>query len=352
MLGRDAVQLDEKGIRELIRGQVIMVTGAGGSIGAELCRQIASHEPNVLVLVERSEPALFQIEQEIASAQRGMRVASRVTNVTNRERMADVFREFAPSIVFHAAAHKHVPLMESQPIEAILNNAFGTQVIAELAVAHGVKKVVLVSTDKAVNPTSVMGATKRLAELILTELQLQTSQTHFAAVRFGNVLGSSGSVIPIFRKQIADGGPVRVTHPEVTRYFMTIPEAVGLVLQCAWQAKGGEVFVLDMGEPVKILDLARQMIELSGLKPDQDIQIEFTGLRPGEKLYEEPIHVSEAVTRTAHPKILTLRKSGDLQRVAVIGRLNELLHDAEPKSVEATKDWISSVVEEYKLWRV
>lgn len=352
LLGRDAVQLDEKGIRELIRGQVIMVTGAGGSIGAELCRQIASHEPNVLVLVERSEPALFQIEQEIASAQRGMRVASRVTNVTNRERMADVFREFAPSIVFHAAAHKHVPLMESQPIEAILNNAFGTQVIAELAVAHGVKKVVLVSTDKAVNPTSVMGATKRLAELILTELQLQTSQTHFAAVRFGNVLGSSGSVIPIFRKQIADGGPVRVTHPEVTRYFMTIPEAVGLVLQCAWQAKGGEVFVLDMGEPVKILDLARQMIELSGLKPDQDIQIEFTGLRPGEKLYEEPIHVSEAVTRTAHPKILTLRKSGDLQRVAVIGRLNELLHDAEPKSVEATKDWISSVVEEYKLWRV
>lgn len=352
LLGRDAVQLDEAGIRELIRGQVVMVTGAGGSIGSELCRQIASHEPSILVLVERSEPSLFQIEQEIASTHRGLRVASRVTNVTNRERMTEVFREFAPSIIFHAAAHKHVPLMESQPIEAILNNAFGTQVIAELAIANGARKVVLVSTDKAVNPTSVMGATKRLAELILTELQAQTSQTHFAAVRFGNVLGSSGSVIPIFRKQIADGGPVRVTHPDITRYFMTIPEAVGLVLQCAWQAKGGEVFVLDMGEPVKILDLARQMIELSGLKPDLDIQIEFSGLRPGEKLYEEPIHVSEAVTRTAHPKILTLRQSGCLQPVAVIDRLNDLLCGDEGQSVESTKKWISSVVEEYKLWSV
>lgn len=350
LLGRDAVQLDEGGIRSMITGQTILVTGAGGSIGSELCRQIASHSPGCLVLIERSEPALFQIEQEIQSLHPGLRVESRVTSVTNRDRLSAVFRELKPSIVFHAAAHKHVPLMESQPVEAILNNAFGTHVTAELSVEHHVRKFVLVSTDKAVNPTSVMGATKRVAELILTELQAGTN-TQFAAVRFGNVLGSSGSVIPVFRKQIAAGGPVRVTHPEITRYFMTIPEAVGLVLQCAFQARGGEVFVLDMGEPVKILDLARQMIELSGLKPDADVRIEFTGLRPGEKLYEEPIHVSEAVTRTAHPKILTLRSGGNNGPARVIASLNQVMQGGPALSAEEAKEWLSSVVAEYQSWR-
>jgi len=350
LLGREAVQLDEDGIKTMIGGKVIMVTGAGGSIGSELCRQIGSHAPEKLILVERSEPALFQIEQELRSLFPWLCIEPLASSVTQQHRMEDVFQCFRPTIVFHAAAHKHVPLMEAQPAEAILNNCFGTLTVARLAAACGAEKFVLVSTDKAVNPTNVMGATKRLAELVLTELQSGPESTRFAAVRFGNVLGSSGSVIPVFRQQIAAGGPVRVTHPEITRYFMSIPEAVGLVLQCAWQSKGGEVFVLDMGDPVKIVDLARQMIELSGFKPDADIKIEFTGLRPGEKLYEEPIHTNENVTRTGHPKILVLREENRSSGLAVIGDLQGLIQEMPSNDVPRLKAWLGSRIPEYKIW--
>jgi len=264
--------------------------------------------------------------------------------------MAEIFARHHPDIVFHAAAHKHVPLMESQPGEAILNNVFGTFVVASLSAEYGVEKFVLVSTDKAVNPTNVMGATKRLAELVICELQQASPEAQFAAVRFGNVLGSSGSVIPVFRRQISAGGPVKVTHPEITRYFMSIPEAVGLVLQCAWQAGGGEVFVLDMGAPVKIVDLARQMIELSGFKADQDIKIEFTGLRPGEKLFEEPIHVSENVSRTAHDKILTLRDEDRVMAGHVIRDLLALLENPDTLHVDDFKSWLAARIPEYRVW--
>lgn len=347
LLGREPVRLDEDGIKTMIAGKAILVTGAGGSIGSELCRQIGSHAPGKLILVERSEPALFQIEQELRAMFPQLGIEPLASSVTQQHRMEDIFQCHRPSIVFHAAAHKHVPLMEAQPAEAILNNCFGTLTVARLAADFGAEKFVLVSTDKAVNPTNVMGATKRLAELVLSEME---GATYFAAVRFGNVLGSSGSVIPVFRQQIAAGGPVRVTHPEITRYFMSIPEAVGLVLQCAWQAKGGEVFVLDMGDPVKIVDLARQMIELSGFKPDQDIKIEFTGLRPGEKLYEEPIHTDENVTRTGHPKILILRDEKRPSNRAVIGDLLGFVHEMPRNDVARLKEWLGARIPEYKIW--
>lgn len=350
LLGRDQVRLDEAGIKTMVSGKVIMVTGAGGSIGSELCRQIGLLGPSKLLLIERGEPALFQIEQELRNLYPGLALEPFSTNVTQPSRMGHIFETFRPDLVFHAAAHKHVPLMESQPLEAIFNNSYGTQVVASLAAVHGTKKFVLVSTDKAVNPTNVMGATKRLAELVVSETQNTFPETRFAAVRFGNVLGSSGSVIPTFRRQIAGGGPVCVTHPEITRYFMSIPEAVGLVLQCAWQAKGGEVFVLDMGEPVKIVDLARQMIELSGLKPDEDIAIEYTGLRPGEKLFEEPIHKNENVSRTAHPKILILRDQRLAPDANVVDDLLLLAGDPTHLDGRALKEWLATRVPEYAIW--
>jgi FlaA1/EpsC-like NDP-sugar epimerase len=350
LLGREPVQLNEEGIAHLIRGKTVMVTGAGGSIGSELCRQISAHGPESLILVERSEPSLFVIEQELRGSFPHLLIEPLATSVTQKRRMEELFARHRPAIVFHAAAHKHVPLMESQPGEAILNNAFGTFVVASLSAGHGVEKFVLVSTDKAVNPTNVMGATKRLAELVISEVQKTTPGTQFAAVRFGNVLGSSGSVIPVFRRQILAGGPVKVTHPEITRYFMSIPEAVGLVLQCAWQADGGEVFVLDMGDPVKIVDLARQMIELSGFQPDRDIRIEFTGLRPGEKLFEEPIHVSENVSRTAHEKILTLCDPSRGNAGPVIQDLLALLDDPSVLESPAFKAWLAARIPEYAVW--
>ena len=350
LLGREPVRLDESGIKALIAGKSVMVTGAGGSIGSELCRQIGFLGPAKLLLVERSEPALFQIEQELRTMCPGLDMEPFSTNVTQRSAMEHLFATFRPGLVFHAAAHKHVPLMESQPLEAIFNNSYGTQVVASLAAEHGTEKFVLVSTDKAVNPTNVMGATKRLAELVVSETQSSSPETRFAAVRFGNVLGSSGSVIPTFRRQIASGGPVSVTHPEITRYFMSIPEAVGLVLQCAWQARGGEVFVLDMGEPVKIVDLARQMIELSGLKPDEDIAIEYTGLRPGEKLFEEPIHKNENVSRTAHPKILILRDQRTASGAKVIDELLLLAGGQANREPQALKGWLATRVPEYAIW--
>ncbi len=305
LLGRPAINLQNDRIHERVHDRTVLVTGAGGSIGSELCRQIAAHGPRELLLVERSEFLLFQIEQELRDLGHGSELIPLVADVLDHVRMETIMRRFLPQIVFHAAAHKHVPMMELQPGEAFRNNTLGTQAMAELAVAHGVEQFVLISTDKAINPTSAMGATKRLAELYLQALQAQQpGGTKFSAVRFGNVLGSSGSVIPTFKKQIAAGGPITVTHPDITRYFMTVNEAVGLVLQCATLGRGGEIFVLDMGEPMKIVDLARQLIELSGLRPDVDIEIRFSGLRPGEKLFEELNHNTENHVATAHPRVM------------------------------------------------
>ncbi len=305
LLGRDVVQIDTQDIREMIAGRVVLVTGAGGSIGSELCRQIAAFAPRTLVMVERSEAALFPIEQELIEHGWGNMLIPFVADILDTSCMEAIFARYRPYAVFHAAAHKHVPLMESQPAEAIRNNILGTAQIAEIARTYQVDRFLLISTDKAINPTSVMGATKRMAELLVQAMQTRADTgTKFMAVRFGNVLGSSGSVVPIFTRQIAAGGPIKVTHPDVTRYFMTIPEAVSLVLQSASHGQGGDIYVLDMGDPVKIVGLARQMIELSGLTPDTDIRIEFTGLRPGEKLFEELSHSAENVKPTSHPKIL------------------------------------------------
>lgn len=306
LLGRAPVQIDAETVRGILAGQTVMVTGAGGSIGSELCRQILSFNPAALLLVERSEPHLFQIEQELRAAPNAAAIVPLMGDVTQPDRMREIFRRFHPHAVFHAAAHKHVPMMEAQPEEAIRNNILGTALLAELAIAHAVERFVFISTDKAVNPTSVMGATKRFAEIYLQSLATSACQTKFMAVRFGNVLGSSGSVVPTFTRQIASGGPVTVTDPEVTRFFMTIPEAVTLVLQSAALGSGGNIFILDMGTPIKILDLAMQMIALSGLRPHEDIEIVYTGMRPGEKLYEELSHSREQVTATNHPKIMRL----------------------------------------------
>jgi FlaA1/EpsC-like NDP-sugar epimerase len=304
LLGRDPVKLDTEGIINLIRGKRVMVTGAGGSIGSELCRQILRCTPSRLILVEQSEVQLFPTEQQLIEDGGGATVVGEIGDILDEVRMEGLFTTYNPHLVFHAAAHKHVPLMERQPGEAIKNNALGTEALTRLARKHKVEKFTLISTDKAINPTSVMGTTKRVAELFVqSSQQCPDNETCFAAVRFGNVLGSSGSVVPIFRRQIDQGGPITVTHPDVTRYFMTIPEAVGLVLQCALQSQGGEIFVLDMGQPVKIVEMARQMIELSGFVPDVDIEIKFLGLRPGEKLFEELQHSGEDHQPTDHPRI-------------------------------------------------
>ena len=347
LLGREAVALDHEGIKALIKGMAVMVTGAGGSIGSELCRQIAEQNPSRLILVERSEPALFAIEQELIGSHRHVDLVPCASSVCDEESISRVFAQYSPALVFHAAAHKHVPLMESQAAEAIRNNAIGTEITARLAAQHGAAKFILVSTDKAVNPTNVMGASKRLAELLLEHKSTEGTGCAFAAVRFGNVLGSSGSVVPTFRRQIGQGGPVTVTHPEVTRYFMSIPEAVGLILQSALQANGGEIFVLDMGQSVKIVDLARQMIELSGFKPDEDIKITFTGLRPGEKLYEEPIHEMENVEPTNHPKVRRLKNSRSAARCDLIDEMRAVYREAAGDG-ERLKQWLTAKIPEYR----
>ena len=304
LLRREPVKLRSEVVGELVSGQPVMVTGAGGSIGSELCRQVAAYSPSRLVLVERAENSLFEIHRELCNRFPELEVIPCVADITDVPRVTEVFREHRPMIVFHAAAHKHVPMMEWNPAEAVKNNVIGTQVVADLADSLAVERLVLISTDKAVNPTSIMGATKRAAELYVQALSLN-SATHFATVRFGNVLGSAGSVIPIFRQQIQDGGPVMVTHPDMTRYFMTIPEAVQLVMQAGALSEGGETFILDMGEPVRIVDLAHDLIRLSGLEPGKDIEIKFSGIRPGEKLFEELSTMSEGIQRTSHPKIFT-----------------------------------------------
>lgn len=333
LLGRERVELETESIRLALQDRVVLVTGAGGSIGSELCRQIATYRPRRLLLLDRSEPNVFLIEQELIGLGHGGRIAPLVGDILDRARMREILTHFRPQVMFHAAAHKHVPMMESQPGEAIKNNSLGTAQLADLALEFAVDRFILISTDKAINPTSVMGATKRLAELYLQALAAENpGKTKFMAVRFGNVLGSSGSVIPLFHRQIAEGGPVKVTHPEMTRYFMTIPEASMLVLQSAIQGVGGEIFVLDMGKPVKIVDLARQMIELSGLKPDEDIQIEFVGIRPGEKLFEELSHKGENFAPTTHPKICRFvsQPVALAQMNLILQRLRAQLHQAEP----------------------
>jgi FlaA1/EpsC-like NDP-sugar epimerase len=306
LLGRDPVKLDAAGLRGWLAGRVAMVTGAGGSIGAELARQVARFGPKQLVLFELNEFALYTIEQEFAASHPQLPVVSAIGDVKDAARVEHVIRTHRPSVIFHAAAYKHVPLMESENAwQAVLNNVAGTHVIGRAAAAAGVEKFVFVSTDKAVNPTSVMGASKRLAEMVCQALQ-RTDGTRFVMVRFGNVLGSTGSVIPKFRAQIAKGGPVTVTHPQVTRYFMSIPEAVQLVMQAGLMGKGGEIFVLDMGEPVRIADLARDLIRLSGFS-EEEIRIVYTGLRPGEKLYEEPLAGDENLLPTPHSKLKVAR---------------------------------------------
>jgi FlaA1/EpsC-like NDP-sugar epimerase len=424
LLGRSAVEIDSAGIRQALAGKVMLVTGAGGSIGSELCRQISALNPERLLLVEQSEAALFLIEQELNEQGFGGAITPLVADVLDRPRMESIFRRYGPQVVFHAAAHKHVFLMERQPAEAIRNNAFGSRQLAEIAAAHGVEAFTLISTDKAINPTNVMGATKRLADLLVMDGAVEqvgkgggagvgeglrvkgdeailgggnclgasfssTSSTayrtapRFCAVRFGNVLGSSGSVIPIFKRQIDQGGPVTVTHPDVTRYFMTIPEAVGLVLQSfvlgggegrmtGEMAKsnetgktaatgnfgnsvesglgrqriggGGDIFVLDMGQPVKIVDLARQMIELSGYRVGEDIEIVFSGLKPGEKLFEELRHHTEEYAPTAHPRIMRFRGAGEVDKAA-LGDLEAELHSQDANTL---KRRLQRLVPEYK----
>lgn len=349
LLGRDPIKLDNKNIGKLIENKVVLVTGGGGSIGSELCRQIIKFKPSKLVIVDIYENNLYDIEQELKFNYPDMEIDAIVASVREKHRLNEIFEQYHPYLVFHAAAHKHVPLMETSPLEAIKNNVFGTYNTVKCADEYGVKRFILISTDKAVNPTNIMGATKRLCELII-QAKNKVSKTEYAAVRFGNVLGSNGSVVPLFKKQIAKGGPVTVTHKEITRFFMTIPEAVSLVLQAMSGAKGGEIFVLDMGEPVKIYDMAIKLIKLSGLEPDVDIQIKVTGLRPGEKLYEELLMAEEGLTETKHDKIHVARPSDiDMEKLeAKLAKLQHLLDNTNNEQKDEIKDVISEVVPTYR----
>ena len=334
LLRREPVKLDDSAIRALVEGRTVMVTGAGGSIGSEICRQVLRFLPKKILLVERAENSLFLIEQELARMEPVPAFEPLIADITDEQRMDQIMAAHTPAVIFHAAAHKHVPMMESNPAEAIKNNVFGTKLLAQLADRHGVREFVSISTDKAVNPTSVMGCSKLLAERFVQALST-TSQTKFIVVRFGNVLASNGSVVPTFQEQIRRGGPITVTHPGIERYFMTIPEASQLVLQAATQGEGGEIFVLDMGESVKIVDLARDLIALSGLEQD-DIEVVFTGLRPGEKLYEELYFDDERRVATRHPKVFcAMHRPAALQAVeAVFDDLAEIV-DERPEIVRA-----------------
>jgi FlaA1/EpsC-like NDP-sugar epimerase len=345
LLGREPVQLDEEVVGNSIRSRVVLVTGAGGSIGSELCRQVSRFGPSRLVLVERFENALFEIHRELRSAFPQVPIEPCIADVCDAGRMEQVFTSYKPELVFHAAAHKHVPMMEWNPCEAVKNNVGGTKTLGDLSDRFGVQRFVLVSTDKAVNPTSVMGATKRVAEIYLQSLA-QRSDTKFVTVRFGNVLGSAGSVIPIFREQIARGGPLTVTHPEMRRYFMTIPEASQLVMQAGAMGEGGEIFILDMGEPVKIVDLARDLITLSGLRPDDDIEIKFSGVRPGEKLFEELSTNSEHADKTRHPKVFIGRIAPHSWESVVVG-VDAILSLARDSAADRIRNCLADLVPEY-----
>jgi FlaA1/EpsC-like NDP-sugar epimerase len=345
LLGRDPVVLDTAGLKTWLTGHVVMVTGAGGSIGSELCRQIARYGPRSLILYEMNEYGLYLIEQEFRRTRPELDLVCAIGDVRDATRVRQVLRAHRPSIVFHAAAYKHVPLMENENAwQAVLNNVLGTKVVAEAAIEHGIEKLVFISTDKAVNPTSVMGASKRLAEMICQALQ-RRDRTRFVLVRFGNVLGSTGSVIPKFSEQIGMGGPVTVTHPDIRRYFMSIPEAVQLVLQAGLMGRGGEIFVLDMGESVRIADLARDMIRLSGFS-EEDIEIVYTGLRPGEKLYEEPLATDETALPTPHPKLRIAQARREDERW--LGRVSIWLERAGSPDDETVKRDLFDWVPEYR----
>ena len=345
LLGRDPIVLDNKGIEDYIKGRTILVTGAGGSIGSELCRQIASFQPKRLVLFDIYENNVYDIQNELKEDFPDMDMSVLIGSIRDRERLHEVFSQYKINVVFHAAAHKHVPLMEDSPKEAVKNNVFGTLNLALEASDAGVSRFVMISTDKAVNPTNIMGATKRLCEMIVQAMDKQ-SKTEFVAVRFGNVLGSNGSVIPLFKKQIAHGGPVTVTHKKIIRYFMLIPEAAQLVLQAGAFAKGGEIFVLDMGKPVKIYDLACDLIKLSGLEPNKDIKIVFTGLRPGEKLYEELLMSEEGLQDTVHKKIYVGKPTfEDMDKLTV--KLEQLRKLLELDDIDDIKHQMQMIVPTY-----
>jgi FlaA1/EpsC-like NDP-sugar epimerase len=346
LLGREPVSLDLEAIGSQLSGRRIIVTGAGGSIGSEMCRQIAPFQPERLILIEQAENALFQIHRELIAAHPKLDIVPIVADICDSDRIRRVFETYTPSTVFHAAAHKHVPMMECNPGEAIKNNVVGTRTIALAADEYGVEKMVMISTDKAVNPTSIMGCSKRVAEIFVQQFGPRSS-VQFVTVRFGNVLGSSGSVIPIFREQIANGGPVTVTHPEMTRYFMTIPEASQLVLQAGTMGHGGEVYVLDMGEPVRIVDLASNMITLSGLRVGEEIEIVFTGMRPGEKLYEELLIDGEHVTATSHPKI-GIWKSRAEDWDVLRERIDDLIAQADTATADEIRIGLGGIVPEYQ----
>jgi len=339
LLGRDPVCVDLEEVASYVAGETVFITGAGGSIGSEICRQIARFNPGKLVLLGHGENSIFEIEQELRDEHPGIDYITEILDIKDRQKVSLIFERYKPGVVFHAAAHKHVPLMERNPEEALKNNVIGTQNLAEAADKLRVKTFVSISTDKAVNPTSVMGATKRTVELLIQSLD-RRSQTKFVAVRFGNVLGSNGSVIPTFKRQIAKGGPVTVTHPDMVRYFMTIPEAAQLVIQAGAMAKGGEIFILDMGKPVKIVDLAKDLIRLSGFEPDVDIKIQFTGIRPGEKLFEELLTAEEGVTSTNHSRIFVAKPN-----VIDVKLLEELTHVVRKRGSYLTRDEVIELLQ-------
>ena len=326
LLGREPIRINTEEVLGHVGGKVVLVTGGGGSIGSELCRQLAAHHPKQLIILDIYENNAYDIQQELIRKYPELDLVVLIASVRNKERIDSIFETYRPNIVYHAAAHKHVPLMEDSPHEAIKNNVFGTYKVAQAADRYGVDKFVLISTDKAVNPTNIMGASKRLCEMLIQSMN-RSSRTNYVAVRFGNVLGSNGSVIPLFKKQIVEGGPVTVTHPDIIRYFMTIPEAVSLVLQAGAYARGGEIFVLDMGEPVKILDLATNLIKLSGYRVGEDIQIVFTGLRPGEKMYEELLMNEEGLKETAN-KMIFIGKPIEFDEEVFRSQLVELEREA------------------------
>ncbi|GCD79165.1 hypothetical protein JCM30197_04120 [Schleiferia thermophila] len=349
LLERDPIKLDSTNVIKELRGRVILITGAAGSIGSEILRQVTHYKPKKIVAVDQAESALHEISLELHPYIQKLNVSVEfiIADIRDEGRVKNIFEKYKPEIVFHAAAYKHVPLMESNPYEAVKINIFGTKLIADFSVQYGVEKFVMISTDKAVNPTNVMGATKRVAEMYVQSLHQQGSSTQFITTRFGNVLGSNGSVVPLFKKQIEAGGPITITHPEITRYFMTIPEACNLVLEAGAMGNGGEIFVFDMGESVKIVDLAKKMIKLSGLTLGKDIEIVFTGLRPGEKLYEELLADKENNLPTHHPKILKAKNAGvDSELLGYqLKILEQKLEDHEDFSLVAV---LKQIVEEYR----